>query len=105
MLNKYKNPYIIPRYKGIDWASYVIYKGNKIYTLDLSKNLSLVSLQNNHTYKIYNNDFIHILEGELLIDDYKRIHSNFTNNLLSHYPYALCRGKDLYNTFFHYKNI
>ncbi len=103
MLNKYKNPYIIPRYKGIDWASYITYKPNQIYTLDLSKNLSIVSLQINHTYKIYNNDFIHILEGQLLIDDYKRIHSNFTYHC-PYTSYALCRGKDTYNTFFHYKS-
>lgn len=125
MLEKYKNPYIIRKYKGIDWMNYVQYNDKNIKCIDLNKNLRLVSLQDTNTpYKIYNNDSIHILEGEILVDEYKRIHTNFFNQdiYVSNIDYfretrsdyfrdtriddiTLCKGIKIYNSFIHYRSL
>ena len=133
MLEKYKNPYIIRKYKGIDWMNYVQYNDKNIKCIDLNINLSLVSLQDTNTpYKIYNNDSIHILEGEILLDEYKRIHTNFFNQDIyvtkdcvrdtrsdyfrdtrSDYfrdtckddIITLCKGIKIYNSFIHYRSL
>lgn len=99
IMEKYKNPYILTKYKGLDWASYTTFRYDNIYKLDLSKNLSLVSLQKNKNYKINKNEFIYMLEGRLLIDDYKTCYSYF---MKESNKYSLCKGIDIYNTFLHY---
>ena len=103
MLELYKNPYIITRYTGIDWMNYINYHPRNINTFDLSKNLSLISYQDtsNFPYKIYKNDFIHILEGQILIDDYNRVNINF---LKENNHFSLCKGSHFYNSFLHYKS-
>jgi len=103
MLELYKNPYIITKYRGIDWMNHINYHPRNIHRFDLNQNLSLVSFQdtNNFPYKIYKNDFIHMLEGQLLVDGYKRVNVNF---LKENSNLSLCKGTHFYNSFLHYKS-
>jgi hypothetical protein len=108
MLNIYKNPYLISNYKGIDWAIYNNYLKN-INSFYLSDNLSLISIKKNQYYKIYNKDYIHILEGDVLIDYNKRIYSyflydNIYENRDLYKKTVLCKGLDNYNTFLYYNS-
>ena len=109
ILNIYKNPYLISNYKGIDWSSYNNYRNN-INMFNLSDNLSLISIKKNQYYKIYNKDFISMLEGELLIDYNKRIEQScsssyyFYNNTYQNKEFLTLQGLSNYNTFLYYKN-
>jgi len=105
MLERYKNPYIITRYKGIDWMNHIQYSNGTAKSIHLSKNLYLVSCQNTSSpYKIYGNDFIHILEGELLIDHSKLIYTHFFNDNKNNKHFSLCKGNKFYNSFLHYRH-
>ena len=110
MLNKYKNPYIIPKYIGKDWHYYKKYQNN-INILRLSDNLILISMIKDQYYKIYNQDFIYILEGDLLIDYKKKISESYfyydtcDNPLQDKTSFILCKGLSHYNTFLYYKSL
>jgi hypothetical protein len=103
MLNIYKNPYLINNYKGIDWYNYKKYINN-INIFNISDNLSIISIKKNYYYKIYNKDFINILEGELLID-----YNNYNKRITSYYyninqDFLPCKGMSNYNSFLYYKS-
>ena len=102
MLNIYKNPYLINNYKGIDWSNYNKYINN-VNIFNISDNLSIISIKKNQYYKIYNKDFINVLEGELLVDYNKRITSYYFNTNQNK-EFLPCKGLSNYNTFLYYKS-
>jgi hypothetical protein len=101
MLNIYKNPYLIKNYKGTDWFNYYNYNNN-INILNLSDDLSMISMKNNKYYKLYNKEFIYVLEGELLIGYNKKIESQYFYN--ENKDFLPCKGLLNYNTFLCYKS-
>ncbi len=98
IVNQYKNPYILCHYKGIDWASYL---DNTKKRLDLTNNLSLVLCRYNEYNKIYLDEFVYVLDGELSID-YKTLGAG-SYILYKGNNIGICRGLSLYNTYMIYK--
>lgn len=107
ILSKYNNPYLLCQYKGIDWAQYVRYNQykNNINIVELSPNLNLVSLTYNQSYKIHNKDFIYILDGDILINNNKRVNYYFLYENNDNKDFVLCNGLSLYNSFLYYKHL
>lgn len=108
MLNFYKNPYIICHYKGIDWSlyeKYNIYSPNIFY---FSRQLKIISCKKNQEYKIKNNDFLYILKGSIVIDEYKKVDTMFYFNNYNFNDaeknYKICKGFELNNCFLHYRD-
>lgn len=101
MLNYYKNPYIICHYKGIDWSLYENYSNYYPKEFSFSNKLKIVSFVKDKEYKIKNNDFLYILRGNIIINDYKKINT-FYHNVYKDESYEICKGGELNNCFFHY---
>jgi len=104
MLNFYKNPYIICRYKGIDWSLYEKYNYYSPTIFSFSKKLKLVSCVKNQEYKIKNKDFIYILKGSIILDEYKKVDTMFYFNKNTEKNYKICKGFELNNCFLHYND-
>ena len=97
------NPYIICKYKGIDWKIYTSYNTNKCNIFKLSHNLDLISCMSGQSYKIENNDFIKMLDGSMYLNGARKIYEG--DFLLYESPFfGLCKGKSMHSTFLHYKN-
>ena len=103
VLKLYNNPYILCNYKGTDWSNYSSYNNDRLNYINLNDKLRIIFCTKNQTYKIYKNDFLFMLEGDLIIDYNKRIHSYYLNDRYCR-DYSLCKGNSLYNAFFHYKS-
>jgi len=108
MLNYYKNPYIICQYKGIDWSFYEKYNNYSPNIFSFSNKLKIISCKKNQEYKIKNNDFLYILNGSIIIDEYKKVDTMFYfnnyNNEKNEKNYKICKGIELNNCFLHYRD-
>jgi hypothetical protein len=108
MLNYYKNPYIICRYKGIDWSLYEKYNNYSPNIFSFSNELKIISCRKNQEYKIKKKDFLYILNGSIIINEYKKVDTMFYFNNYDNYDneknYKICKGFELNNCFLHYRN-
>jgi|Laugresu1bdmlbsd_1035121.scaffolds.fasta_scaffold09911_3 hypothetical protein len=102
ILDYYKNPYILCHYRGIDWNTYERYSfEKKPNSFQLSDNLYIISCLKNQEYILNKNDFLYTLKGTIIINENKALHSD-----MYYYSYSnnICKGYNLYNSFFFYKN-
>jgi hypothetical protein len=104
MIDIYRNnPYILCRYRGIDWKNYASYNTNKFNSFNLCNNLYLISCMSGQHYKIDNNDFIKVLDGCIYLNGARKLcQEEFL--LYESSFFGLCKGKSIYSTFLHYKN-